>query len=165
MFLVGTIVGTFGNKGDIKISPLINPTDFLLEFNSIFIENTDSNKQEFRIIKSKKHKNIFIFSLEGISDMNVAESLSGLSVYVPTIELKELKKNEYYYHDLIGLTAYTETGTLIGKVDHITKGGNDILVIKNEQGKEIMVPFADELVPEVNLSDKTITINAVPGLL
>lgn len=165
MFLVGTIVGTFGNKGDIKISPLINPPDFLLEFNSIFIENTDSNKQEFRVIKSKKHKNIFIFSLEGISDMNVAESLSGLSVYVPTIELKELKKNEYYYHDLIGLTAYTETGTLIGKVDHITKGGNDILVIKNEQGKEIMVPFADELVPEVNLSDKTITINAVPGLL
>ena len=165
MFLVGTIVGTFGNKGDIKINPLINPPDYLLEFNSIFIENTDSNKQEFRVTKSKKHKNIFIFSLEGISDMDVAESLSGLSVYVPTIELKELKKNEYYYHDLIGLTAYTESGTLIGKVDHVTKGGNDILVIKDEEGKEIMVPFADELVPEVNLKDKTITINAVPGLL
>ena len=165
MFLVGTIVGTFGNKGDIKINPLINPPDYLLEFNSIFIENTDSNKQEFKVIKSKKHKNIFIFSLEGISDMDVAESLSGLSVYVPTIELKELKKNEYYYHDLIGLTAYTESGTLIGKVDHVTKGGNDILVIKDEEGKEIMVPFADELVPEVNLKDKTITINAVPGLL
>lgn len=165
MFLVGTIVGTFGNKGDIKINPLINPPDYLLEFNSIFIENTDSAKQEFRVIRSKKHKNIFIFSLEGISDMDVAESLSGLSVYVPTIEIKELKKNEYYYHDLIGLTVYTESGTLIGKVDHITKGGNDILVIKDAQGKEIMVPFADELVPEVNLKDKTITINAIPGLL
>ena len=45
------------------------------------------------------------------------------------------------------------------------QGGNDILVIKDENGKEIMIPFADELVPEVNLKEKTITVNAIEGLL
>lgn len=165
MFLVGTIVGTFGNKGDIKINPLINPPDYLLEFKSIFVENSDNIKQEFKVLKSKRHKNIYIFTLEGINDMNVAEDLSGLSVYVPNIEVKELKKNEYYYHDLEGLTAYTESGNLIGKIDHILKGGNDILVIKNEDGKEFMVPFAEEIVPEVNLKEGTITVNAIEGLL
>ena len=165
MFLVGTIVGTFGNKGDLKIIPLVSPADYLLELNSIFIESNESKKQEFTVIKSKKHKNVYIFTLEGIDDMNVAEDLSGLSVYVPSIEFKELQKNEYYYHDLEGLTAYTESGNIIGKVDHIMKGGNDILVIKDETGKEIMIPFADELVPEVNLKEKTITINAIEGLI
>ena len=165
MFLVGTIVGTFGNKGDVKITPLINPADYLLELNSIFIENSDTAKQEFKVIRSKKHKNVYLFTIEGINDMNVAEGLSGLSVYVPSIEFKKLQKNEYYYHDLEGLTAYTESGNLIGKVDHIMKGGNDILVIKDETGKEIMVPFADELVPEVNLKEKTITVNAIEGLI
>ena len=165
MFLVGTIVGTFGNKGDVKIIPLINPADYLLELDSMFIEDSSSKKQVFKVIRSKKHKNVYLFTLEGIDDMNVAENLSGLSIYVPTIEFKELQKNEYYYHDLEGLTAYTESGELIGKVDHIMKGGNDILVIKDETGKEIMIPFADELVPEVNLKEKTITVNAIDGLL
>lgn len=165
MFLVGTIVGTFGNKGEVKVQSLINPPDYLLEFKSIFVENYDTKKQEFKVAKSKSHKNIYIFNLEGISSMDVAENLCGLHVYVPSIEFKKLKKNEFYYHDLFGLSAYTESGELIGKVDHVVKSPNDILVIKNEEGKEIMVPFVDELVPEVNLKEKTITINAIQGLI
>ena len=165
MFLIGTIAGTFGNKGDLKILPLVSPANILLEINSIFIEDNNGRKQEFTVLRSKKHKNIFIFTLEGIDDMNVAEDLCGLSAYVPSLDFKKLKKNEYFYHDLEGLTAYTEDGTLIGKVDHILKSGNDILVIKDESGKEIMVPFVDEIVPEVNLNEKTITVNAIEGLL
>ena len=165
MFLIGTIASTFGNKGDLKVLPLISPADILLEINSIFIEDNNGTKQEFTVLRSKKHKNIFIFTLEGINDMNVAEDLSGLSIYIPSLDFKELKKNEYFYHDLEGLTAYTEDGTLIGKIDHILKGGGDILVIKDESGKEIMVPFVDEIVPEVNLQEKTITVNAIEGLL
>src|SRR3989338_6688510 len=165
MFLIGKIVGTFGNKGEVKITHLISPSDYLLLADSIFIEDENCQKQELRVLKSKKHKNIYVFLLEGIDTMDVAESLSGFSAYLPSIEFKELQKNEYYYHDLIGMEAYTESGDLIGKVDHILKSGNDILVIKDESGKEIMVPFADELVPEVNLKEKTITVNAIEGLI
>ncbi len=165
MFLVGTIVGTFGNKGELKIVPLILPSDYLLETDSIYIEDSDCRKQEFIVLQSRKHKNLYVFYLEGIDNMNVAEGLSGLSVYIPSIEFKELQENEYYYHDLIGMAAYTETGTLLGKIDNILKSGNDVLVIKDENGKEIMVPFADELVPEVNLKEKTITVNAIEGLI
>jgi len=165
MFLVGTIVGIFGTKGDIKVVPLISPADYLLELDSIFVEDQDNRKQEFKVLKQKKHKNVYLFSLEGITSIEVAENLCGLPVYVPSIEFKELQKNEYYYHDLIGMDAYTETGNFIGKIDHLLKGGNDILVIKSDEGKEIMVPFADELVPEVNLKERTITVNTIEGLL
>lgn len=165
MFLVGTIVGTFGNKGEVKVIPLIDPPNYLLEVSSIFIENQDNKKQEFKVLKVKKHKNVYLFTLEGINDMNVAESLSDMQVFIPSIEFRELQKNEYYYHDLKGLAAYAESGELIGKVDHIMKGGNDILVIKDEDGKEIMVPFVDEIVPEVNLKERTITVNVIEGLI
>ena len=165
MFLVGTIVGTFGIKGELKVIPLISPPDYLLELKSVFIIDEDNRKQEFKVLKTKRHKNVYLFSFEGINDIDVAENLCGLSMYVPSIEFKELQKNEYYYHQLEGLTAYTESGEMIGKVDHILKGGNDILVIKNEQGKEIMIPFVDELIPEVNLNEKTITVNVIEGLI
>ena len=165
MFLVGTIVGTFGNKGDLKVNPSIHPDDYLSLVQSIFVEDLNGKKQEFKVLRAKKHKNVFIFTLEGIDDMNVAEDLSGLSVYLPTLDFIELQENEYFYHQLEGMTVYSTDGDLIGKVDHIMQGGNDILVIKDENGKEIMVPFADELVPEVNLKEKTITVNALEGLL
>ncbi len=165
MFLVGTIVGTFGNKGEVKVLPLIDPPDYILEFKHIVLEDADNRKQEFKVMRAKKHKNVYLFTLEGIDDMNVAEGLAGVSVFVPSIELKELGKNEYYYHNLKGLSAYSTDGNLIGNVDHVIKGGNDILVIKNEEGKEIMIPFVDEIVPEVNLSEKTITVNVIEGLI
>lgn len=165
MFLIGTIVGTFGNKGDLKVNPSIHPDDCLSLVKSIFIEDEDGRKQEFNVIRAKKHKNIYVFTLEGIDDMNVAENLSGLSVYLSTLDFIELQKNEYFYHDLEGMDVYTSDGNLIGKVDHIMQGGNDILVIKDETGKEIMIPFADELVPEVNLKEKTITVNVIEGLI
>lgn len=147
-----------------KINPCITPNDFLLEFDSIFVEHYE-NKRKFKVLMAKRHKNIYVFSLEGINDMNVAEDLMGSSVYVPSLDVKELKDNEFFYHDLEGLDVYNEAGDLIGKVDHVQKGGNDILVIKDENGKEILIPFVDELVPEVNLVDKTITINAIEGLI
>lgn len=165
MFLVGIITGTFGNKGEIKVSSLVSPPDYLLEVSSIYIGDEDNRRQAFKVLKVKRHKNSYIFSLESINKMDTAEGLRGLSIYIPSLKFKELKKNEYYYHDLEGLIAYTELGDLIGKVDHILKGGNDILVIKNEGGKEIMIPFVDELVSEVNLKDRTITINAIEGLV
>ena len=165
MFLIGTIVGTFGNKGDLKVNPSISPDNYLAVVKSIFIEDSNLIKQEFKVIRAKKHKNIFIFTLEGIDDMNVAENLSGLSVYVPTLDFIELQKNEYFYHELEGMDVYSTDGNLIGKVDHIMKGGNDILVIKDDNGKEIMIPFVDKLVPEVNLKEKTITVNAIEGLI
>ena len=165
MFLVGTIVGTFGNKGDLKVNPSIHPDDYLSLVKSIFVEDLNGKKQEFNVIRAKKHKNVYLFTLEGIDDMNVAEDLSGLSVYLPTLDFIELQKNEYFYHQLEGMTVYSNDGNLIGKVDHIMKGGNDILVIKDDNGKEIMIPFADELVPEVNLKEKTITVNVIEGLI
>ena len=165
MFLVGTIVGTFGNKGELKVNPLIHPDEYLSLAKSIFVEDENGIKQEFNVIRAKKHKNIFVFALEGIGDMNVAENLSGLSVYLATLDFIELQENEYFYHQLEGLSVYSTHGDLIGKVDHIMKGGNDILVIKDENDKEIMIPFVDKLVPEVNLKEKTITVNAIEGLL
>ena len=45
MFLVGKIVGTFGNKGELKVSPLIEPSDYLVEFKLVYIEDLNGSRQ------------------------------------------------------------------------------------------------------------------------
>lgn len=164
MFLVGKIVGTFGNKGEVKIQPLINPKDYLLEMETFYVEGDDGTKQGFKVLTGRVHKNVFVFHLENVNDMNVAEGLIDYAVYVPSIEVKELQENEFYYHQLQGMSVFSESGEEIGKVDHVMQSGSDILVIKDDNGNEIMIPFVDELVPEVNLEQKTITVNMIEGL-
>ena len=165
MFLVGKIVGTFGNKGDVKILSLIEPSDYIPLFKFVYIEDDSGQKQKLNVLTCKKHKNVFVTSLEGIDNMNVAESLKDFSVYVPSLELKELQENEFYYHQLEGLKVFSQDGDEIGVVDHITKGAGDILVIKDKNDKEIMIPFIEKIVPEVNLEEKTITVNLIDGLI
>ena len=61
---------------------------------------------------------------------------------------------------------YNQTGDFIGKVCYINKqGGADLLSIKNGEGKEFLVPFVKDLVPEVDLGNNKIIINAIEGLI
>ena len=100
----------------------------LLRFDSIFVEHYEK-KQEFSVLMAKRHKNIYIFSLEGVNDMNVAEDLVGSSVYASNLDIKELKENEFFYHDLVGLTVYSENGDVVGAVDNILMKGKKLIVL------------------------------------
>lgn len=164
MFLIGDIVGTFGNKGSVKIKPSFEPDTVFLGLDFIFVESQSGEKQKFKVENSRKHKNVFVFDLGGVDNMDVAEDLAGCKVYIPSMDFIDLQDDEFFYHDLIGSTVYSDTGETLGTVDHIIKGGQFVLVIKGENNKEIMVPFVDELVPEVNIEEKTITVNLIEGL-
>ena len=77
-----------------------------------------------------------------------------------------LSKDEYHYHDLIGLEARIDPSkALIGYVTDLIKGGNDLLEIELMEGKKVLVPFVKEIVPEIEIKDKWLLINPPPGLL
>ena len=64
------------------------------------------------------------------------------------------------------MQAFDTTGNLVGKVIAINKqGSSDLLSIENDEKKEFYVPFVKELVPAVDLENRTISINAIEGLL
>ena len=77
-----------------------------------------------------------------------------------------LSKDEYHYHDLIGLEARRgPSKALIGYVTDLIKGGNDLLEIELVEGKKVLVPFVKEIVPEIVIKEKWLLINPPPGLL
>lgn len=52
-----------------------------------------------------------------------------------------------------------------GKVDDIfNTGSNDIYVVKDELGKQILLPGIDEVIKDVNLEQGKITVHLIPGL-
>lgn len=52
-----------------------------------------------------------------------------------------------------------------GKVDDIfNTGSNDIYVVKDELGKQILLPGIDDVIKNVDLEQGKITVHLIPGL-
>ena len=67
--------------------------------------------------------------------------------------------------DLVGLRVRTAAGDGIGTVRDVMWGpANDNLVVDGPSG-EVLVPFIEDVILSVDLSEKTITIEPIEGLL
>ena len=67
---------------------------------------------------------------------------------------------------MIGLDVYTDEGNLLGKVNDIfNRGSSDIYSVKNEEGKEILLPAIKDVIKQVDLEEGKIIVHIIEGLL
>jgi 16S rRNA processing protein RimM len=169
-FNVGKIVNTHGIKGEIRV---ISRTDFADERykpgNKLYIFSDDHSKQspiEVTIATHRQHKNFDLLTFEGYYNVNDVEKYKNCLLKVPESFLGELEEDEYYFHEIIGCVVETTEGEEIGKiVEILTPGANDVWVIKGKGGKEILIPFIQEVVKNVDIAAKKIIIDPMEGLL
>lgn len=86
-------------------------------------------------------------------------------ILVDRDSLEKLPEGVYYIADLIGLEVYTQENILIGKVEDIfSTGSNDVYVVKDEEGKEKLLPGIDEVIKQIDIENKKIIVNLIEGL-
>ena len=84
-----------------------------------------------------------------VTDRNAAEKLRGTELTVLRSALPPLGEGEYYYADLIGLSAVSATGEPLGTCIAVENfGAGDLLEIERPDGKRFMVPMREEAVIE-----------------
>jgi 16S rRNA processing protein RimM len=75
-----------------------------------------------------------------------------------------VSNDSYYFFQIKDLAVKTTEGRFLGIVnDIIQTGSNDVFVVKGQ--KEYLIPFINDIVVNVNLEEKTITIFPMPGLV
>ncbi len=162
---IGQIVNTFGIKGMVKIKPFTDDINRFDKLETIYIESKNV-KKEYEIEEVKYHKNMVLMKLKGIDTPEEADKLRQSYLLVDRSKEEPLEEGVYYIVDLLGLEAYTDEGQLLGKVDDIfNTGSNDIYVIKNELGKQILLPGLPEVLKQVDLEKGRITFHLIPGLM
>ena len=108
-----------------------------------------------------------IAHLKGVDDRSQAEELKGLEISVPRAELPELTEDEFYWHQLEGLSVYAGD-CLLGQVDHLLEtGANDVLVVRACEGsldkRERLVPWLrGDVVKGVDLAGSRIDVEWDP---
>lgn len=164
-FEVGQIVNTFGIKGFVKVNPLTDDAERFEELESVFVEK---NKEliKMKIEEVKYHKNQVLIKFKGIEDINMAEKYKGCYIKIKRENAKKLPKDTYFIADLIGLPVYDESGNLLGKVDDIYNNkSHDIYVVKNELGKQILLPSTKEVIKQIDIENERIVVHLIDGLV
>ena len=121
---------------------------------------------EFEIEEAKLHKNQVLLKIKGIDDINEAEKYRGCFIKIPREKAKKLPKDTYFIADLIGLQVYTDSGELLGKVDDIYNSGSaDIYVVKDELGKQILLPGIKDVIKQIDVDNEKIIVHLIDGLI
>lgn len=94
-----------------------------------------------------------VAKLANVDTREQAEQLNGRLIMIDKAEMPKLPDGEYYWQQLIGLQVSDTEGEQLGQVDSLLEtGANDVLVVKHEQGEEVLIPYTEHVVTEVDLS-------------
>jgi len=162
---IGKVVTIQGNKGEIKVLPLTDSTDRFKKLNSIFIRN-NINQKALNIEKIKIKENMVILKIKDIENIKEAKLLIGSYLEIEREKAIKLPKDTYFVFEIIGLDVYTKNNIYLGKVDNvISTGSNDVYIVKIEDKEDLFIPAIREVIENIDLGKKRITINMVDGLI
>jgi 16S rRNA processing protein RimM len=119
------------------------------------------------VASTRWHSSRLLVRFEEIDGRDAAEAARGVLLHA-TIAADETPDDpdEFYDHQLIGLTAYDVDGRLLGEVTGVLHGGaQDLLSIRTPDARDTLVPFVKALVPEVDLAASRVVIADRPGLV
>ena len=103
--------------------------------------------------------------LNGISDRNQVEDLSGKEITADPYDSELLPPDTYFHYDLIGLEVREEGGAVLGNIiEVIETGANDVYVIHSEGEKDILIPAIFSVVTNVDISSGLMVVNLPNGL-
>ncbi|CAM0953829.1 unnamed protein product [Alopecurus aequalis] len=183
MVEVGYVSGAHGVRGDVLVSPR---TDFPeLRFGTPgkrWLRARAAGKmqvREFELVRGKAHtgKKGWIVRFDGVDSLDEARQIVGSAVLVKTEDRPEMEEDEIYSLDLVGMRVIVkDTGKLVGTVSQVFNfGGGDLLQVMVGSSSEdldsrpsrehVWIPFAQDIVPDVDMESREMWITPPKGLL
>ncbi len=119
-----------------------------------------------RVGATRWHQGVLLVSFEEVTDRTGAEAARGVLLHT-TVDPGERPEDpeEFYDHQLVGLSVHDEHGAVIGEVVGLSHGAQDLLSIRTPDGRDALVPFVSALVPEVDLAAGRVVVADRPGLV
>lgn len=159
---LGRLGKTHGLKGWLRLDSFTDPALNITEYRKFFTNR--GTRQDLVMDQVQEQGSKLIAHFEGFDDPETAQQLVGAELQIPASELPDLRDNQYYWYQLIGLTVINSEGQLLGQVDRMLEtGANDVLVVKATAASiddhERLIPYLrDAVVKRINLDQGSIEV-------
>lgn len=164
LFQVGAVTNTHGLRGEVKVFPT---TDDPARYHKLKEVILDTGKQQLtlEIERVRFFKQMAIVKFKGIDTINDVEKYKGAKLYVTRENALELREDEYFVADLVGLRVVTQEGEALGELSSVLQtGANDVYVIRQKNGKDLLIPAIRDCVKKIDPAGGCITVHLLPGL-
>lgn len=165
LITIGKILKARGLHGELKVFPLTDFLERFKELKEVIVTSPDGNDIKCKVNSVRYQKGCVFLSFEGCNTIDEAKKFINWSVRIPKELAKKLPSGRYYWSDLIGMTVHSDAGLLVGEIiDVLSTGSNDVFVIKGRK-KELLIPATLEVVKDVDVKNKRMTIHIIKGLI
>ncbi|MFJ6404917.1 ribosome maturation factor RimM [Streptomyces hydrogenans] len=164
--VVARIGRAHGIKGDVTVEVRTDEPELRLGPGAVLLTDPAS-AGPLTIESGKVHSGRLLLRFEGVRDRNAAEALRN-TLLIAEIDPEELpeEEDEYYDHQLVDLDVVLADGTLIGAITEISHlPSQDLLIVERPDGTELMIPFVEQIVTEIDLENQRAVIDPPPGLI
>ncbi len=152
--MIGIIGAPHGVNGAMRLRIISDFPERLATLSHVYIGN-DPQRRRLRSLRGASPT--AVLEINGISSRNEAAMLRGMPLYMDIRDAKPLDEGEYYWHQLIDLTVVSPEGATLGILTSILQtGANDVYVVTQPDGTELLLPAIKAIVLDIDLPNKRI---------
>ena len=158
--VIGHVTGSWGLRGDVKVQP---QTDFPERFSAGSGLHVDGRRET--VVSARPYRGGYVIRLTGVTDRTAADSMRGALLTVPEDEIAPLPEDSYYHFQLIDMRVFSDEGESLGViVEILDTSANDVYVVRDGTGAEVLIPAIRETVLDVDVDGGRMTVHLAPGL-
>jgi 16S rRNA processing protein RimM len=162
---IGKAIKTFGVKGEMKIESLTDFPERFSNLNRVHLVSPAGREIVCEVQSVRNAGGAIYLLFAGYDTPEKAMVLNGWLLKIPEAETVPLPDGSYYWFELIGMEAVSESGEKIGTiVDIFQTGSNDVYVLKKGR-KEFYIPATKDVIRQVDKKARRMTIRVLEGLL
>jgi 16S rRNA processing protein RimM len=161
--VIGTVVAPHGVRGEVRVAPETDFPERLAHLGRATLALPDGKLREVTVTGGRWHsaKGAVLLRFAEFASRTEAETLRGARIVVRPGDSPMLPEGEYYDWQILGLRVVTTDGRELGTVrEVIHTPANDVYATEDH-----LLPAIAEVVREIDLAGRRLTIAPLPGLL
>ncbi len=158
-FEIGVVSGAHGIGGFVRAHVYTASPENICEQPFIYCDG-----KKTVIEKCGIHGRELLIKFKGIDNRDEAAAMKGCLLSIDRTKGARLLEGEYYIQDLIGCSVYEDSKKLGFISDVIETGANDVYVIEDGQGHEVLIPAIDSVVLNIDIGNRKISVRLPEGI-
>ncbi|MGW8672616.1 ribosome maturation factor RimM [Streptomyces niveus] len=164
--VVARIGRAHGIKGEVTVEVRTDEPELRLGPGAV-LATEPASTGPLTVETGRVHSGRLLLRFAGVSDRTGAEALRN-TLLIAEVDPQDMPEDpdEYYDHQLMDLDVVLTDGTEVGRITEITHlPSQDLFIVERPDGTEVMIPFVEEIVTEIDLVEQRAVIDPPPGLI
>ncbi len=156
-YLIARIVSLIGNDGFVKVESDSGFQEGFEKLHKVYLDFW-GDKKIFTVENVKEYRNSFSIKFLNFDSQRDSQVLIGREVFVDDKDFLKLPGDHFFINELIGSKVF-KNEKLIGEITDVLKmPANDVMSIKGNKGKEILLPVVLEIIESFDPGKKIMVI-------